>query len=116
VHRLRVRAGKIQVAQRHRQATVVEHPLQCEDVAAVAQVLDGEGVAEAMGVDIIDASPSSQPMHERPDGQLDISLLVALLKLRGFLAKRSASTINWTFSCLTTLILSRDIATTARPS
>jgi hypothetical protein len=60
VHRLRVRVGQVQVIQHHRQAAVAEHPLQREDIPAVAQVLDGEGVSEAMRVYVVDAAPFFQ--------------------------------------------------------
>jgi hypothetical protein len=60
VHRLRVRIGQIQIVQHHRQAAVPEHPLQREEIPAIAQVLDGERVPEAMGVDIVDPAPFSR--------------------------------------------------------
>jgi len=43
---------------------VAEHPLECVDIAAVAEEVDGEGVAEAVGMSVEDASALAESMNE----------------------------------------------------
>ena len=56
VFALEVGLGDVGVAADHFEAGVADEVLEDVDVAAVAQEFDGEGVAEAVGVDVGDAS------------------------------------------------------------
>jgi len=49
VHPLHVRVGHLAVTAGHLQGTVAQQPLQAEDIAPVAQEIDGGGVAQGMG-------------------------------------------------------------------
>jgi len=47
---------------------VTKDALEREDVAAVAQIPDGEGVAEFMGVDVFDTDPLAEPTEHETGG------------------------------------------------
>lgn len=56
-----VLAGDVEIAAGHSHIGVAEEFLQRESIAAVAEVVDGEGVPKSMGVAVFDARLFAQP-------------------------------------------------------
>lgn len=60
--------GEGEVFADHFEGGVAEEALEGEDVATVAEVLDGKGMAEAVGVDVADVCARTQAHEEVSDG------------------------------------------------
>ncbi len=60
--------GDGEIAADHIERGVAEHGLEGEDIAAVAQVVDGKGVAETVGMDAGDVGAFSKANKQAPEG------------------------------------------------
>ena len=60
--------GDGEVAFDHFEGRVAENPLEGVDVAAVAKVIDGEGVAESVDGGFLDAGPFADRGDANPEG------------------------------------------------
>ena len=56
--------GQFQIAFNHFQGTVPQDFLQDVDIPPIAQKIDGEGVAKAMGISISDPGSLSEPANQ----------------------------------------------------
>lgn len=63
-----VSLGNVEVAAGHSHIAVTEDVLEGEGVAAVAQVGDGEGVSETVGVDVGDIGTFAETGHQFIEG------------------------------------------------